>query len=427
LEVRGVNLVLILLPIAGAGVIGALSAARNQVIRKTAVVTAGLIFAASFFTTKLPLLTVVLRSELTTLEIAVVAGLSGSFFFVMLARGLAAKNETVCALLLVASGLFGILATTLLYAMVAILPLWLLAGTLIRLRGQDGRGNALRALTVAAALCLGFGILALILDHPPLRGLSLWLRGLSLLCLLGAFPFHFWLPRLLPDAPFLLATLAPVVLTRFAALTYARFCPAVSIPTLSVLGLCGIFWCGFASLAADNLREKLGYFVGVQSALAMWAIGNGSPQVALLFLLLTLPATVLWGVGASILYDRLKYLDVDRLHGIGTQLPRMNLLLATAAAGVAFFPGSLSFPGLAILLEKVSPTAGAVAVGAASVLVFLSAGHVYVQIAFGESAEDLRRAGDLNRRELAAVIPVGLCVAAGLWPGLTGVLRSLLP
>jgi hypothetical protein len=396
------------------------SAARNRLIRKTAVVTAALIFAASFFATKLPVLSVLLRSELESLEIAVVAGLSGTFFFVMLARGLAAKNETVCALLLLASAIFGILAETLLYALFAVLPLWLLSGSLIRLRWQHGRGSPLRALTVAAAVCLTLGILALILDHPRLR-------GLSLLCLLGAFPFHFWLPRLLPEAPFLLATLAPVVLTRYAVLTYVRFCPAVPIPSLSVLGLCGIFWCGFASLAADNLREKLGYFVGVQSALATWAIGNGAPEVALLFLLLTLPATVLWGVGASILYDRLKYLDVDRLHGIGTQLPRMNLLLATAAAGVALFPGSLSFPGLAILLEKVSPTAGAWAVGAASVLLFLSAGHVYVQIAFGEAPEDLRRAGDLNRRELAAVIPMGICVSAGLWPGLADVLRSLLP
>ncbi len=413
------NCVLILLPIAAAGVIGAVSAAHNRAIRRIAVATAALIFAASFFSTRQPLLGALLRPQLTTLEIALVAALSGSFFFVMLARGLAAKSETVCALLMVAAGLFGVFAVSSFYAVVAVLLLWVLAGTLIRVRGQEGTGRALRSLSLAAGVSLGLGIPALLFDLP-------WLLGLSLLCLLGAFPLHFWLPRLLPDAPFLLATLAPVVLTRFAVLTYARFCPCEPVPLLSVLGICGIFWCGFASLGAKNLREKLGYFVGVQAALSLWAIGNGAPHVALLFLILTLPATVLWGVGASILYDRLKYLDVDRLHGIGTQLPRVNILFATAAVGIAFFPGSLGFPGLVLLLEEVRSTGGAWGVGVAAILLFLSAGHVYVEVAFGETPDDLRRAGDLNRRELAAVIPVGLCVAAGLWPGLHVVLRSLI-
>jgi NADH:ubiquinone oxidoreductase subunit 4 (subunit M) len=149
--------------------------------------------------------------------------------------------------------------------------------------------------------------------------------------------------------------------------------------------------------------------------------------VAVLVLLLTLPPTVLWGVGSSILYDRLKYLNLDRLHGIGTQLPRMNLLFVAGAAGIAFFPGSSAFPGLVLLVEEVGPEAQTWGVAAAAVLLFLSAGQVYMQLAFGETPEDLRRAGDLNSRELAAVIPLGLCVAAGLWPGLHSILRTLLP
>ena len=412
------NLALFLFLGAGAVTVVYMRGARSRTFRKIALVAAGLTFAGSFFVTTVPLFPSVLRSDLPPLEIGVVAALCGSFFFTLLGRGLAAKSETICSLLLMAAGLYAILAPSREQFLVALLLLWLLAGALLRMRGFERREPALRALVLAAGTSLGFGLAALVWPDVP------WLLGVALVCLLGAFPAHFWMPQLLPEAPFLLAALAPIVLTRVAALAYVHFCPGPN-GLFAVFGLIGVLWCACASFAADNLRERLGYFVGAQSCLALWALGRGEPNVAVFFLLVTIPPTVLWGVGASILFDRLKYLSIDRLRGVGVQLPRMNMLLIAAAVGIAFFPGSSSFAGLASLLEKATIGLEPYLVGAAALLLFLSAGSAYVRICFGEVAEDLRRSGDLNSRELAAVIPVGLCVVVGLWPGIGALLRAL--
>jgi len=320
-----------------------------------------------------------------------------------------------------ASTLFGVFAKTRFYAVVAALCLWALLGALIRLRGLEDRSRALRALGIAAALSLSFGAVGVVWERPA------WIFEISLVALMGAFPLHFWLPNLVPYSPFLGATLAPILLGRFAAIACLNLCPVEPNAAFAVLGLAGALWCGCASFATDNLREKLGYFASAHGSLCLWAIGKGAPELAVLLMLVTLPGIVLWGLAASILYDRLKYLDLDRLRGLGAQLPRMNLLYIGAALGVAFFPGTSAFPGLVFLIER-APRGGweVWGIGAAFLLLFLSAGATYVRMAFGETAEDVRRTGDLNVRELAAVIPLGLCVAAGLAPGLVDVQRSLI-
>ncbi len=51
------------------------------------------------------------------------------------------------------------------------------------------------ACALVAALSVGLGFGAVIAGSVP------WLLGAAFLCLAGAFPVHFWLPRLLPESP----------------------------------------------------------------------------------------------------------------------------------------------------------------------------------------------------------------------------------
>ena len=190
-------------------------------------------------------------------------------------------------------------------------------------------------------------------------------------------------------------------------------------------GLAGMIWCALAACAANNLREKTAYLLGVHSAVSFWLVGRGCGDAALFFLVTTTPPAVLLGIGVSVLNDRLKFLDMDRLHGIGTQLPRIRLLLIFGMLGIAFFPGSSSFSGFVVVLEQAGPGAELwIAVGAC-VLAFLAGGQAFVSICFGDPPEEVRRAGDLNRRELWGVVPLEILSAAGLWPGLTQYLRTL--
>jgi NADH:ubiquinone oxidoreductase subunit 4 (subunit M) len=415
-----VNLVLILIYLVGALLVAITDAARNRLIRGTALVIGALAFGGSLAAGKFPVFPELLRATLTALEGGLIAGVCGSFFFIMLARGLAAKSETIGALLLMASAVFGLFAATRAYALAAALLLWVFLAVLVRLRGLEERNRALRALAVAAAVSLGFGIAGILREQPS------WIYGISLIALLGAFPLHFWLPQLMPEAPFLGSTLSPILVSRCAAAACLRFYPAEPNAAFAVLGLVGAVWCGCASFAAGNLREKLGYFAGVHASLALWAIGKGSPELAALILIVTLPGIILWGLGSSILFDRLKYIELERLRGIGAHLPRMNVLFILGALGIALFPGTSAFAALIVIVEKTETEGEVWRLGAAVVLLFLAAGSTYFRLAFGEVAEDLRRAGDLNRRELSAVIPLGCCVAAGLVPPLVSFLRGLL-
>ena len=414
------NVVLVLLPVCGAAVVACVNGTYNRAIRRIALSFALVTFAASFLCTKLSVLPDILRSELSPLDLSVAAVLSGSFFFVLLARGLAARSETICALLFMAAGLMAILAKGLEQFLFAVLFVWVLAALLLQLRGLEKRESALRSLGGAAVLSVVLGIAALLGAYRNV------LLGLSMVCLLGAFPAHLWLPRVLAQASFLLAVLAPVVMTRVAAAGYVTFCASEPNGVFAILGLAGVLWCSCASIASANLGEKLGYLVGVQSSLALWAIGKGVPETALLFLLVTAPPTVLWAIGSGILFGRLKHLDLEHIQGIGPQLPRLNLVFIAAVLGVALFPGTSSFAGIVLLLKHAGTWWERLGVGGAAVLLFISAGYAYLRLAFGEVSKELRRAGDLNRRELAAVIPVGLCVAVGLWPGFVKLIKGLI-
>jgi len=364
-------------------------------------------------------------SALVPREAWMLAVLAGSFFLTFIARGLAAKTESVATLFMMAAGSFAVAAPSLESFFAAVAILWMSAGALTRLRGIDGRAAALRAFGAAAVLSLALGLAALLTERQPVVSQSL--RCFAFLCLLGAFPLHFWMPVALPGAPFLLATLVPVLFARVGAAGFVHWAPVEpAAGIMRVLGMIGICWCACAALAANNLREKAAYLLCAQSSLCAWALGKGLFGEAQVLLLATTPAAVLIGIGPSILYDRLKYLDCARVSGIAEHLPRMHFLLAAATLGLLFLPGSVSFMGLQLVLPHAKTAWELWLLTGALLVLLVAGGHTYMSACFGEGNEDLRRAGDLNARELTAAIPLAACVLAGLWPGLARVLRDLL-
>ena len=415
------NLVLILLPLLGVSIIGLIDSVDTRRIRRVTLCVTGAVFASSFFADRFPLFPQSFHLPSGSLELAYFVLPAGAFFLTVVARGLAGKGESLVSLLLLTFYLGGISAAGRPFALAMAAGLLVSAGTLLRIRGQEKRAHALRGLVAAGALFLGLGVAGIAKPDSP------WIFQAAFLCLLGVFPFQFWLPRVLGESPFLFGSVGAVLVTRFAIVIYLRFAPERPEPLIAVLALLGIVWCGFAAFGADDLRERLGYMSQVHTALAVWAASHGAREAALMLLLLTTAPAVLWGLASSVLFDRLKYLSLERITGLGPQLPRLTLVFLLAAAGMAFFPGSCAFSGFSVLLEsaRAAPRAWLVCTVAAFTLL-LAAGQAYVAIAFGEGGEDVRRSGDLNRRELLGAVPLAVCVAAGLWPGFGAFLVSLL-
>ena len=351
---------------------------------------------------------------------ALAAAVMGAFFFALLARGLAARAETLSTLILMAVVALGLSTPRLEIFLPVVLAIWALVGMIVRVRGLDAKRYAVRALVVAAAVSIGCLVPAAFL---PDSGVKHTLTTAGLMCLLGVFPFHFWMPEVLPSAPFLAATLIPVAWPRLAMAALVRDGAAYGAGgAVSFLGLGGALWCALAGLAARDLRRKVGYAAGVHAALCAWAIGGGHAAEARTFLLAAVPAMALLGIVVSILYDRLKVFEIDRVRGIATHLPRLHAVLVVAMAGVACVPGASTFPALTVLLEQARAPWECGVLAAALLALFLSIGHAYVSICLGE--DDGLRAGDLNSRELAALVPLAVFVLTGLWPGLAAFLQA---
>jgi formate hydrogenlyase subunit 3/multisubunit Na+/H+ antiporter MnhD subunit len=402
---------------------------RVRAIRTVALSAAGLAFAVGVVGAAAPAwVPAWARADLASRDAWLLAVLTGSYFLTFVARGLAAKAETVASFFMMAAGVFAVAAPTLESFFVAVLALWVSGGVLLQLRGIEGKAMAFRAFGAAAVLSLALGLAAILLArHAKLASVSPSLLSFSLLCLLGAFPLHFWLPVALPSAPFLLATLVPVVFARVGAAGFVHFARIDTVaPVLCVLGLVGTCWCACAAFAADNLREKVTYLLCAQSSVCAWALGKGLAREVEVLLLVTAPAAVLLGIGVSILYDRFKYLDVHRLSGVAGHLPRMHFLLVVGTLGLVFLPGSASFLGLWLLLPHAQAAWEMWLLAAALLMLLGAGGHAYMCVSFGDGNDDLRRAGDLNLREMTAVIPLAACVLAGLWPGFAKVLKGLL-
>jgi len=419
-----VNALVCFLPLIGVAAVLPLPAGRIHAVRiVTLAALAAAVLATPFAASGPQVGKDFLLQEPEALTIALATALTCAFLLVVTARGLAGKGEMTWTLLLLGALQLGCF-TSARVIVVAVTPLIFLATSMVlQLRAQEGRDRAVRILSSVGAIATLLGIASLAFPEGSTLRSTLWF--LYCVVVLGGFPFHFWLPRVLSGSPFLGAALGCVVFGRFAALVLLHFPPA-GIGTLPVVfGLAGMLWCSFAAVAAEDLRERIGYFAGIQAGFALYAFGCGVPRLGVLYLLATLPPILMWALAACIVFDRIKFLTLRRLHGLATQLPRLNLALIVGGFGLSVLPGTVGFPGLCLLLERIKGTPALWVALTAVAATFLVCGSTYVRIAFGEVAEELRRAGDLNARELVSMILLGLLTLSGLVPVAAALLRKL--
>lgn len=354
--------------------------------------------------------------------------LCGTFFLSMLARGKASHKE-LAGLLFLAAGTAGCLLTLRMSLFFLMLLLFVvITGIMLQFNKARVPPFHRRYFYAGAFLCLGLGVLSAVFTCEPVRALSpgvdvaqRTLFTLFLVCLMGAFPMHFWVPGLLAASPFNLMVVVPVVLPRIAAVIFLRVLDplpdgGMTAGLLSVLGFSGALWCALAGLASRNLGERFGYWTCAHASIALWGIGQGCVEEAFFFLLVTTPAVVLAGIVSGVLMSRAKVMDLEILQGVGYRLRRFKLFLGLAVLGMSLFPGFVCFSGLAFLLKGSVSGAGFYGIAVAVLLLFLGGCDTFVRLCFPRDQRSIRNVSDLNSREMTAAVPLVICLLSGLWP-----------
>jgi NADH-quinone oxidoreductase subunit M len=177
--------------------------------------------------------------------------------------------------------------------------------------------------------------------------------------LVSLFPFHSWAAPAYASAPAPTSMLHAGVLKKFGLYGLLRFTPMLpeGLETwrnlLLVLLIGNILFVGFVTLAQKHLDGLLGnssvmhmgyVFLGIAS----WSAATGEP------IGLTGAVLLMFGHGISIallfglagkLRDRVGTLEMEKLGGLGKQIPIFSFLFGLAAFASAGLPGFANFSG----------------------------------------------------------------------------------
>jgi NADH-quinone oxidoreductase subunit M len=333
---------------------------------------------------------------------------------------------------------------------------------LIALWGEENRRYAAIKFflyTLIGSLPVLLGILALYLDADPhtfdMRALAhdgpLAGAGLGASLVFAAFfvgfaiktpivPFHTWLPAAHVEAPTAGSVLLAGVLLKMGTYglvrvnlqmlpdAFARYALPVAL-----LGVVSALFGALVALAQTDLKRlvaytsvnHMGYVVLGVAAAGSAEIGRGARELAIDGAVLQMVAHgVVTGslfLIAGIVLERTGTRDLRRLAGLLRPMPVYGTLTAAAFFASLGLPGLAQFPAeLQIFLGAFDVWPALVAVAVLGIVVSAALFLRALQRAFlGETPESFRSLPDLNRRELAAVVPLTLLfVALGVYPRL---------
>jgi NADH-quinone oxidoreductase subunit M len=252
------------------------------------------------------------------------------------------------------------------------------------------------------------------------------------------FPLHTWLPLAHVEAPTAGSVLLAGVLLKIGAYGFLRLCLpltpdaslTVGVPLIGTLAAIGIVYGALCALAQDDIKKLVAYssvsHLGF-CMLGMFALNAAGLSGSLLQMLNHGLSTGALFLIVGMLYERYHTHRFDDYGGMGARLRVLTCFMVFFCLTSIGLPGLNGFVGEVLVLMGIFDAERSqgqwpilAVVGATGIV--LGAWYLLTMLmrAFFGPVKEPHHEGqvaDLNARELAALIPIGLlCVAIGVFP-----------
>ncbi|MFH2050575.1 MAG: NADH-quinone oxidoreductase subunit M [bacterium] len=254
------------------------------------------------------------------------------------------------------------------------------------------------------------------------------------------WPFHTWLPDAHVEAPTAVSVILAGVLLKMG--TYAML--RISWPMfpaalrelsfwIAVLGAIGIIYGALVSMAQKDLKKLVAYSSVSHMGYCMLALGAFSSTTAIAGCMFQMVSHGLI-TGAlfllvGVIYDRAHTREIAAFGGLGAHLPIYTGLMVMFGMAALGLPGMSGFVSEFMIFVGAFSALNKVLVGVSVLGVVLGAAYILrmVQNVFLGEFDSARWGGltDINARELATVIPLGLLTLfVGIYPKPLEILMS---
>lgn len=264
---------------------------------------------------------------------------------------------------------------------------------------------------------------------PP--GLGIWLFlafAFAFAIKMPVFPLHAWLPDAYTQAPTAVLVLA-TMLVKVGSYGFLRFGltlfpaeMAVAAPVFMVLGVIGVVYGGLIALVQKDVIRLLAYSSVAHMAfivLGIFALNNQGISGATLQMVNHSLSTGGLFVLAAMIAERTRTTEITGLGGLAKRWPVLAAAFTLVMFSSVGLPGLNGFVGEFLILMGTFRAAPVAAIAATSGVILAAAYLVWM---FQRTLHSADRgagggAGDLNRREVAVLVPiVVLIVWIGLFP-----------
>ncbi len=257
------------------------------------------------------------------------------------------------------------------------------------------------------------------------------LMALGFCPLVTMFPFHSWSPDGHAAAPTAVSMLHAGVFKKIGAYGLIKiafsFLPLGAqfwAPYLAVLGVTGIAYAAFNTLAQKDLKYIVGFSSVSHMNYVILAISTSSVvgfngAVANMFAHGIMSAMFFSAVG--FIYNKTHTRWIPELGGLARQMPKLSVAFMVAAFATLGLPGLISFiPEFTIFLATFKAYGGLAVIGIAGIIVTaLYALRAGANTLFGPPKEEFNHLKDIHGTELVPLLVLGtVVVVGGLMPSL---------
>jgi NADH-quinone oxidoreductase subunit M len=261
-------------------------------------------------------------------------------------------------------------------------------------------------------------------------------------------PLHTWLPLAHVEAPTAGSVLLAGVLLKIGAYGFLRLCLpltpdaslSVGVPLIGTLAVIGIIYGAFCALAQGTSKGDIKKLVAYSSVshlgfcmLGMFALNEAGISGSLLQMINHGLSTGALFLLVGMLYERYHTRRIGDYGGMAARLKLLSVFMVFICLTSVGLPGLNGFVGEVLVLMGIydlqgSPVNGRLLAVLASSGIVLGAWYLFtllLRVFFGPVKEpavshhgaDEGLHGDLNGRELAALVPIAAaCVLIGVYP-----------